>query len=1196
LIEGKKMSRDQQRYRKIYSYYRVQPRTQELEIIADESLDWKRSVRAASAANHSLSGAGTSLTIGGVTIVDEDRVLLKDQSTPTQNGIYYFEVTSGNYALTRASDARQDTLSCGAAAYVEEGTHAGKVFILSTNDPITVGSTSLTWTQFAGSGGGSSPEYWSSTTSGSIFTTGSVVIRGDLSTVDSPSDLGTDVFFYVSGSISGSGTSNKKIVFGGDVRASGSIAAGYLTKALGIGSFAGGYQSTASGSNSFAVGNNTDTIGFASLTQGNNTVASGTYSHAEGAFTVTSGSASHAEGSNTKTIGFASHAEGFETIASGTYSHAEGFMTVTSGNYSHAEGGSTIAIGLSSHAEGTGSVAFGAHSHAEGYFTMASGSYQTVVGRTNVIENDFSLFVVGNGVISTNPVTREAGRSDIFRVNTSTVEVTGTLNVTNGISGSLTKLTDGTSYLIAGPNITINTGSNGAVQITGSAGGVTGTGTANYIPKFASSTSLDDSVLQQGLGVNNVGTPNTAFITSSAYGIKFDHAQVWTLISNNAAALTINDQFRFGTSGGGSLGIGTTSVAQKLHVAIDESSTNDPFTSDAPRVLRLQNTNTNNNNSTAIVNADGAGSFDINSYIRFINVDHADAGIITFGTANGVSVRGERMRIDNLGRVGIGTSDIAAVGTDVFLFVSGSSGSLGTTDRGVAAFGGDVIVSGSLKIGTGSVLLTSNNIQFGTSGMRIEKNGDDMKFFDLNNTGGKTLTELTATGGGGSSPEYWVSPSSGFAYSTGSVGIGTTTSTDYKLNVYQPLPDQNCGVSFESNGAGASTISLIGGNAFLDIGDPYGAPTNEISSLYKDEFGDLQPMWRIWGGTTTSNMAFDTGGVEAMRINASQNIGIGTTTISAKVHVLGSSGNVGMIVQGGTTAPAINKPILQIKGYDGGVVLHVSGSSTHGSRVGIGTTNPRENCLLDVGSKGGSGTSNYIAVNAASTGECGFSWSNGGADGIWKFKRAANSSDLSLVELGSSNIALLCEYSTGNVGINTDNPSEKLHVATGNIKVDTSGYGVILPSSPTAAGTQTLDCYYEQDLTGCTFDNKSGTITYTSNTLKLTRIGRLVTITGEIVVDTTSGPPTGTIRIILNGLSTSDFTTQRIPGSVFLKGWSSWGVDFDYAPYLFAFEDSGICYLQIGTWNNADGDTDDYSTLEWITDGCKTGVSITYTV
>ena len=53
----------------------------------------------------------------------------------------------------------------------------------------------------------------------------------------------------------------------------------------------------------------------------------------------------------------------------------------------------------------------------------------------------------------------------------SNVTVTGSITATTGFSGSLTKLKDGTHYLVAGPNITINTASNGSVEITGSAGG-----------------------------------------------------------------------------------------------------------------------------------------------------------------------------------------------------------------------------------------------------------------------------------------------------------------------------------------------------------------------------------------------------------------------------------------------------------------------------------------------------------------------------------------------------------------------------------------------------------------------------------------------------------------------------------------------------------------------------------------------------
>jgi len=114
-------------------------------------LDWKASARAASTANVTVASPGTSLD--GVTLAANDRVLLKNQTTGSENGIYVW--TAGASPLTRATDATTGTLSAGAAVLVTEGTvNKDTAWVLTTDDPITVGSTTLTWAQF---GGGSSP-------------------------------------------------------------------------------------------------------------------------------------------------------------------------------------------------------------------------------------------------------------------------------------------------------------------------------------------------------------------------------------------------------------------------------------------------------------------------------------------------------------------------------------------------------------------------------------------------------------------------------------------------------------------------------------------------------------------------------------------------------------------------------------------------------------------------------------------------------------------------------------------------------------------------------------------------------------------------------------------------------------------------------------------------------------------------------
>lgn len=110
-------------------------------------LDWKNSVRAATTANITTSAPQT---IDGVSVIAGDRVLVKDQTTGSQNGIYL--VAAG--AWTRATDFDDSVeVTAAAAIPVEEGTVNGDaVFILTNNGAVTVGTTALTFTRLGGSG------------------------------------------------------------------------------------------------------------------------------------------------------------------------------------------------------------------------------------------------------------------------------------------------------------------------------------------------------------------------------------------------------------------------------------------------------------------------------------------------------------------------------------------------------------------------------------------------------------------------------------------------------------------------------------------------------------------------------------------------------------------------------------------------------------------------------------------------------------------------------------------------------------------------------------------------------------------------------------------------------------------------------------------------------------------------------------
>jgi len=114
-------------------------------------LDPKGSVRAATTANITLSAPQT---IDSISVIAGDRVLVKNQTTGSENGIYV--VAAG--AWQRAADfdgSPSNEVTGGAYTFVEEGTsNADTGWVLTTNNPITIGSTALTFTQFTGVSGG----------------------------------------------------------------------------------------------------------------------------------------------------------------------------------------------------------------------------------------------------------------------------------------------------------------------------------------------------------------------------------------------------------------------------------------------------------------------------------------------------------------------------------------------------------------------------------------------------------------------------------------------------------------------------------------------------------------------------------------------------------------------------------------------------------------------------------------------------------------------------------------------------------------------------------------------------------------------------------------------------------------------------------------------------------------------------------
>lgn len=136
-----------------------------------QGLDVKASVKAATTANiagtyaNGSSGVGATLTVtaqGGLSIdgvsvnTIGDRLLVKDQSTAAQNGIYTVTTLGGpgvSPVLTRATDFDVNTEIPGAFTFVETGTtNQDRGFVCTTDAGATIGTTNITFVQFSSAG------------------------------------------------------------------------------------------------------------------------------------------------------------------------------------------------------------------------------------------------------------------------------------------------------------------------------------------------------------------------------------------------------------------------------------------------------------------------------------------------------------------------------------------------------------------------------------------------------------------------------------------------------------------------------------------------------------------------------------------------------------------------------------------------------------------------------------------------------------------------------------------------------------------------------------------------------------------------------------------------------------------------------------------------------------------------------------
>lgn len=708
----------------------------------------KRAVRVATTANITLSG---TQTIDGIAVVAGDRVLVKNQTTQSQNGIYV--VAAG--AWSRSTDADAATEIAGASVAVDLGTtNGGTTWDTDFKSSDTLGTTAMTWFRIVDTGygqaltrtddtnvtltlGGTPATALIQPVSLTLGWTGQLAVgRGGTGASTLTGVLignGTSAFTAVTGTASqllrrNSGNTAYEFFSAGNLTRTDDTNVTLTLGGTPTGALINAVSLTLGWSGQLAVGRG----GTGASTLTGVVIGNGT-----SAMTAVAGTANQLLRRNAGNTAYEFFTHTFASTGTGTTNTiAKYTASGTIGNSTITDTGTTITL--------LGTTTF-----------VQAASLPATIGGTIVFVDDYASPIAGRMIFGDNTgwsfsfSTRNASvTTDRFTFKDSGQLQLNAYTTTTSFTGTAVGFL---AYDSSG-NIICSTG-------TGGGGGVGGSGTTNYIPKFTASTTLGNSlVFDNGsdIGINTATPTNTANYTSLQVNGTSGGILRFSYAGTNAGHI-------YGSSA--EIGINAASVfnlyvasSQKFNVVASEVNAYETFYA---RKLGAQI-------QLAGGVATASGIFQAGNNIMYIADWNTGTNGIGLDVGNGILyTRSSQANGAYIAFQRSGTTIYGYAGNSAQLFGAGYNGTseLGFRSEGAINFGTTGGVAIARMESTGQLKLPLY-----TSATSFTGTAAGVLAFD---SSGNIITIAVPSGS-----SQWTTSGVNIYYTAGGVSIGTTTTSD----------------------------------------------------------------------------------------------------------------------------------------------------------------------------------------------------------------------------------------------------------------------------------------------------------------------------------------------------------------------------------------------------------------------------------